>query len=164
MKISRHTSLILGGCTGITYLIGSFISLYTTDHWGRRLVLMWTSAGLSMCFAIASILLSLETVAAAYGAAAMVFLFQTFLGIGWHPVAWFYPTEINTTRLRSKAAAITAASNWMTTFVVVKITPIAIGRLPEFRLYPHPCEFFRLTLKISPQPKLAGEPLSFSRS
>lgn len=81
-----------------------------------------------MCFIIASILLSFETVSAAYGAAAMIFLFQTFLGIGWHPVAWFYPAEINTTRLRSRAVAITAASNWMTTFVVVKITPIAIGK------------------------------------
>ncbi|CAG9991117.1 unnamed protein product [Clonostachys byssicola] len=128
MKISRHTSLILGGCTAVSYLIGSFISLFTTDYLGRRLVLMWSSAGLSMCFAVASILLSFGTVGAAYGAAAMIFLFQTFLGIGWHPVAWFYPSEINTTRLRGRATAITAASNWMTTFVVVKITPIAIGQ------------------------------------
>lgn len=130
MKISRHTALILGGCTGVAYLIGSFISLWTTDFFGRRLVLMWSSAGLSMCFILATILLSLDSVSAAYGAAAMIFLFQTFLGIGWHPVAWFYPTEINTTRLRSRAMAITSASNWMTTFVVVKITPIAIGRYP----------------------------------
>ncbi|KAL3458228.1 general substrate transporter [Aspergillus heterothallicus] len=129
MGISRHTSLILGGCTGIAYLIGSFIALYTTDYLGRRLVLMWSSAGLSMCFIIASILLSIGTVSAAYGAAAMIFFFQAFLGIGWHPVAWFYPAEINTTRLRSRAMSITAASNWMTTFVVVKITPIAMDKI-----------------------------------
>ncbi|KAH8898093.1 sugar transporter [Thozetella sp. PMI_491] len=129
MGMPRHTSLILGGCTAVTYLIGSFISLYTTDGLGRRVVLMGTSAGLSMCFVIASILLSLNSTSAAYGAVAMVFLFQTFLGIGWHPVAWFYPVELNTTRLRSKATAIMAASNWLTTFVVVKITPIAINSI-----------------------------------
>lgn len=39
-----------------------------------------------MCFILASILLSIGTKGAAYGATAMVFIFQIFLGIGYLPI------------------------------------------------------------------------------
>lgn len=65
-----------------------------------------------MCFILASILLSIGTKGAAYGATAMVFIFQIFLGIGYLPIVstpsahiyqtnrirnlgqpWLYPAE-----------------------------------------------------------------------
>lgn len=105
MDLSRNLSLILGGCTSLTYLFGSIIPLFTVDKFGRRPLLMFSAAGLCTCFSLAAILLSLGTVSAAYGATAMVFLFQIFLGIGWLPVPWFYPSEITTTRIRSRGQA-----------------------------------------------------------
>ncbi|RSL54093.1 hypothetical protein CEP54_010083 [Fusarium duplospermum] len=53
--------------------------------------------------------------------------FQTFDRIGWLPVPWFYPTEINTTRVRARMQAVASGWNWMAVFAVVKITPIAFG-------------------------------------
>ena len=47
---------------------------------------MISATGLSVCFIIASILLSIGTLSAAYGATAMVFIFQIFLGIGYLPI------------------------------------------------------------------------------
>lgn len=88
MGLSRQLSLILGGCTSLTYLAASFIPLWTVDRFGRRALLMFSSAGLCICFSLASILLSLGTQSGAYGATAMVFLFQVFLGIGWLPISW----------------------------------------------------------------------------
>jgi hypothetical protein len=49
-----------------------------------------------------SILLSLGSTGSAYGATAFIFLFQLIIGVGWLPVPWFYPTEINTTRVRAR--------------------------------------------------------------
>lgn len=129
MGLSRNMSLILGGCTALSYLVGSFIPLWIVDKLGRRPLLMFSSIGLCFCFSMASILLSLNTVSAAYGACAMVFLFQIFLGIGWLPVPWYYGSEVSTTRLRSRAQAIGSAFNWMAVFAVVEITPIAIGNI-----------------------------------
>lgn len=83
MNLERNLSLILGGCTSLTYLIGSIIPLFTADRFGRRSLLMFSAVGLCFCFAMAAILLSLGTVSAAYGATAMVFLFQIFMGAGW---------------------------------------------------------------------------------
>jgi sugar porter (SP) family MFS transporter len=131
MHISRNLALILGGCTSLTYLAGSLIPLWAMDRFGRRNLLMFSSTGLCICFIIVAILLSAETVSMgrAAGACAMVFLFQIFLGIGWLPVPWFYPSEINTTRLRSRGMAIGSAFNWLAVFAVVEITPIAIGNI-----------------------------------
>ncbi|GIJ92174.1 hypothetical protein Asppvi_011150 [Aspergillus pseudoviridinutans] len=76
-----------------------------------------------------SILLSLEHVGAAYGATAFIFVFQLFYGVDWLPVPWFYPAEINTTRVRTKMQAIASGWNWMAVFAVVKITPIAFANI-----------------------------------
>lgn len=82
MHLSRNLSLILGGCTSLTYLVGSCIPLWAMDRFGRRALLMFSASGLCACFAIAAGLLSTGNTSAAYGATAMVFLFQIFLGIG----------------------------------------------------------------------------------
>jgi hypothetical protein len=80
-----------------------------------------------------SILLSRGTIPTAYGVTAFIFVFQLIYGIGWLPVAWFYPSEINTIRTRARMQAVASGWNWMFVFVVVKITPIAFGQyLPFF--------------------------------
>jgi MFS family permease len=99
------------------------------DKFGRRRLLMFSASGLSLCFSLAAILLSRGTKSTAYGATGMVFLFQIFLGIGWLPVPWFYPSEITTTRIRSKGQALGSFINWMCVFTVVQITPIAIANI-----------------------------------
>lgn len=99
------------------------------DKFGRRTLLMFSASGLCLCFTLVAILLSRETKSTAYGATAMVFLFQIFLGIGWLPVPWFYPSEVTTTRIRSKGQALASFINWMCVFTVVQITPIAIANI-----------------------------------
>jgi hypothetical protein len=74
-------------------------------------------------------MLSIGTRSTAYAATAFVFIFQIFLGIGWLPIPWFYPSEVTTTRIRSRGQALGAFINWMCVFTVVQITPIAIGSI-----------------------------------
>jgi MFS family permease len=129
MGLTRNLSLILGGCTSLTYLIGSALPLFVVDRFGRRTLLMFSAAGLCMCFTLAAILLSINTRGGAYGATAFAFLFQIFMGIGWLPMPWFYPSEVTTTRIRSKGQAFGGFINWMCVFTVVQITPIAIDNI-----------------------------------
>ncbi|KAF2099674.1 general substrate transporter [Rhizodiscina lignyota] len=129
MGLTRNLSLILGGAAQCTYLVGSAIPVFVMDRFGRRNLLMWCSAGLSICFIVVAILLSLGTKGPAYGATAFIFIFQLVYGVGWLPVPWFYPSEINTTRVRSKMQAIASGWNWMAVFAVVKITPISFANI-----------------------------------
>lgn len=128
MNMSRNLSLILGGAMQCTYLVGSAIPVFLMDRYGRRTLLMVCSAGLCLCFVMVSILLSLDREDCAYGATVFIFIFQIFYGVGWLPVPWFYPAELNTTRVRTRMQAIASGWNWMAVFAVVKITPIAFGR------------------------------------
>lgn len=130
MGLSRHLSLILAGCAQCTYLVGSAIPVLLMDRYGRRVLLMVCSAGLCLCFVMVTILLSMGSQGAAYGATAFIFIFQLFYGVGWLPVPWFYPSELSTTRVRSKMQAIASGWNWMAVFAVVKITPISFGTFP----------------------------------
>ncbi|RHZ57385.1 sugar porter family MFS transporter [Aspergillus thermomutatus] len=129
MGMSRNLALVLSGCAQCTYLVGSAIPVLLMDRFGRRTLLMVCSAGLCLCFAMVSILLSLDREGAAFGATAFIFIFQLFYGVGWLPVPWFYPAEINTTRVRTKMQAIASGWNWMAVFAVVKITPIAFANI-----------------------------------
>ncbi|RDW77152.1 hypothetical protein BP6252_05205 [Coleophoma cylindrospora] len=129
MGLSRILSLILGGCTSLTYLAASFIPLRTVERFGRRNLLIFSAAGLCLCFSMAAILLSIGSRPTAYAATAFVFVFQIFLGIGWLPIPWFYPSEVTTTRIRSRGQALGAFTNWMCVFTVVQITPIAIDSI-----------------------------------
>ncbi|KAF5392125.1 hypothetical protein D9757_003194 [Collybiopsis confluens] len=134
MGLSRNLSLILGGCTSITYMIASFIPLWTVDRFGRRPLLMISASGLSVCFTLAAILLSIGTRPAAFAATAMVFIFQIFLGIGFLPIPWLYPAEISTTRIRARGSAISSFFNWMCVFAVVQMTPPAIANI-DWRVF-----------------------------
>ncbi|RAK95888.1 sugar porter family MFS transporter [Aspergillus ibericus CBS 121593] len=129
MNMSRNLSLILGGAMQCTYLVGSAIPVFLMDRYGRRTLLMVCSAGLCLCFVMVSILLSLDREDCAYGATAFIFIFQIFYGVGWLPVPWFYPAELNTTRVRTRMQAIASGWNWMAVFAVVKITPIAFDNI-----------------------------------
>lgn len=86
MSLSREMSLIMGGCCQIAYLFGSAIPVFLMDRFGRRVLLMTCCAGLSFCFVMVTILLSLGSQGAAYGATAFIFVFQVFMGVGWLPV------------------------------------------------------------------------------
>ncbi|KAF9892070.1 hypothetical protein FE257_002476 [Aspergillus nanangensis] len=129
MGMSRNLAMILGGCIQLTYLVGSAIPVFLVDRFGRRTLLMICSAGLCFCFVMVTILLSLERENAAYAATAFIFIFQLFMGVGWLPVPWFYPAEINTTRVRTRMQAIASGWNWMAVFAVVKITPISFANI-----------------------------------
>ncbi|KAJ3763531.1 general substrate transporter [Lentinula raphanica] len=127
MGLSRNLSLILGGCTSITYMFASFIPLWTVDRFGRRPLLMISATGLSVCFILAAVLLSIGTRPAAFAATAMVFIFQIFLGIGFLPI-------ISTTRIRARGSAISSFFNWMCVFAVVQMTPPAIANI-DWRVF-----------------------------
>lgn len=76
MGLSRNLSLILGGCAQCTYLVGSAIPVFLMDRYGRRVLLMACSAGLSFCFVMVTILLSIGGSNAGYGATAFISSFS----------------------------------------------------------------------------------------
>lgn len=52
--------------------------------------------------------------------------FHGAFGIGMLGIPWLYPTEINSLPMRTKGAALATATDWITNFAIVEITPIGI--------------------------------------
>lgn len=54
---------------------------------------------------------------------------MTAFGLSCIAVPWMYPAEINTQRMRIAGSGIATATNWITNYAVVLITPIGIANI-----------------------------------
>ncbi|KAH6662791.1 general substrate transporter [Halenospora varia] len=139
--LSNKMARLLAACNSVSYLLFSLIGVPNVERWGRRKMLMFAAAGQGFCYLIITILLrySMKDGYAhqrevAEASIAFFFLYYVFFGIGMQGVPWLYPTEINSLAMRTKGAAIGAATNWMCNFIVVEITPPGIQNL-RWRFY-----------------------------
>ncbi|KAF8540226.1 putative sugar transporter [Trichophaea hybrida] len=134
LNLDRELSLIVGGCTGLTFFVFTFIPILFIDSWGRRNPLMLGAAGQSVAMAAIAVCvkLSVENNNIAAGAAGVIFVMiyiATYSGFVWVATPWLYPTEINELRFRNQGTALATSANWLWNFVVVKITPLGAQNL-----------------------------------
>jgi len=132
--LSNTLSRLLAACNSVSYLIFSFFGLLLIETAGRRKLMMWGAAGQCVCYIFIAALLSKANDPVSgpkfgAGATAFFFLYYVFFGICWQGVPWLYPTEINSLSMRTKGAALGTASNWISNYIVVQITPLGIANL-----------------------------------
>ncbi|PPQ77814.1 hypothetical protein CVT25_015308 [Psilocybe cyanescens] len=132
--LSNNLSRLLAACNSVSYLIFSFAGLLLIERAGRRKLMMWGAAGQCVCYIFISALLSQANdptngTKFGAGATAFFFLYYVFFGICWQGVPWLYPTEINSSAMRTKGAAVGTASNWISNYIVVQITPSGIANI-----------------------------------
>ncbi|KAL0564409.1 hypothetical protein V5O48_017635, partial [Marasmius crinis-equi] len=120
-------------CNSVSYLVFSFAGLVLIERAGRRKLMMWGAAGQCVCYILITGLLSQADSGSGAkfgaGATAFFFVYYVFFGICWQGVPWLYPVEINSLAMRTKGAALGTASNWISNYIVVQITPIGIESL-----------------------------------
>ena len=115
------------------YLLAALIPIWTIEKFGRRNLLLISATGqmISMMILSGAIWYVTERPGTAgsftMGIVAVVcfFLFNTFYAQGFLAIPFFYPAEISNLRTISRAVSISVMSNWLFTFLVVMITPVA---------------------------------------
>ncbi|OOF90688.1 hypothetical protein ASPCADRAFT_134979 [Aspergillus carbonarius ITEM 5010] len=134
--MSESLARLLTACNSVQYLCFSVIGIPNVERWGRRALMMFGAAGQCFCYIFITVLIRYNEMAdysyhheVASASVAFFFLYYVFFGIGMQGVPWLYPTEINSLTMRTKGAALGAATNWMFNFMVVEITPIGIQNL-----------------------------------
>ncbi|EKM83216.1 hypothetical protein AGABI1DRAFT_118543 [Agaricus bisporus var. burnettii JB137-S8] len=132
--LSNTLSRLLAACNSVSYLVFSFLGLALIERAGRRKLMMWGAAGQCVCYIFITGLLSKtgDPVSGSKygaGATAFFFLYYVFFGVCWQGVPWLYPTEINSLSMRTKGAALATASNWISNYIVVQITPTGIANI-----------------------------------
>ncbi|KAL2870461.1 sugar porter family MFS transporter [Aspergillus lucknowensis] len=134
--LSADLARLLAACNSIQYLLWSFLGIRQVDRWGRRNTMIFSAAGQCFCYIIITALIRYNELPGypnakqvASASVAFFFLYYVFFGIGTQGIPWLYPTEINSLTMRTKGAALGAATNWILNFMVVEITPIGVQNL-----------------------------------
>lgn len=146
--LSNSMSRLLSACNATSYFVFACVAVIMVERFGRRGLMLISTFGQFACFLIITILLRLAENDAKYGTASVAFFFLYYIafGIGMLGVPWLYPTEINSLPMRTKGAAVSSATNWyvtylllsvvcvftvyrITNFVIVEITPIGIQNI-----------------------------------
>ncbi|KAF2021196.1 sugar transporter STL1 [Aaosphaeria arxii CBS 175.79] len=127
LGLTPRMAAIVGGCGSICFWIGSCTPPFFIEKVGRRPIFL---VGLiSTALAMTGLTFSATKVSSGYGALACILLYQFCFGASWAGVPWVYAPEINSLRMRNRAAAIASATEWLSAFIVVVITPVGVANI-----------------------------------
>ncbi|KAF1989914.1 general substrate transporter [Aulographum hederae CBS 113979] len=132
--ISHDLALLLAGFNGVAYFFSSLIPIWIIDRLGRRKLMLFAAAGQCACMAILAGTVAEGSKSAGIVAIIMLFLFNFFFAVGLLAIPWLLPAEYAPLAIRTRAAALATASNWIFTFLVVEITPVSINSI-QWRTY-----------------------------
>jgi len=115
--MSETMARLVAACNGISYFVFSCIAVLFVERLGRRKLMMISTFMQMLAFVFISPLLYYATVKNNTNAAkASVFFFFFYcisFGLGMLGVPWLYPAEVASLPMRTKAAALATASDWM---------------------------------------------------
>lgn len=123
--LEHRLAQIIAGCIQLMFPLGSLIPSLALDRMGRRVTMMWGSAGLSLSMLLVAALLSQskgddgKTFASA--SIAFFFTYMFIFGASMNCVPWVYVPEILPLHARTRGTAIGVSSNWLWNFTVVCI-------------------------------------------
>lgn len=81
--LSGFLSRILAACNGTEYFLASWIAVFTIEKIGRRPLMLFGAAGMSISMVILAIVTSIGGTKPGIVAAVFLFVFNTFFAIGW---------------------------------------------------------------------------------
>ncbi|KAI0537952.1 general substrate transporter [Xylaria digitata] len=116
----------------ISYFFMMTIAWLTIDSLGRRKLMIWGSAGLSICFALLTLFggLSLDiadvsVIAVEIFGSIILFVATAIFGICWLTTVWLIPTEIYPNGARALGSSVSVVTWGLANFTITLLTPIS---------------------------------------
>lgn len=107
-------SYILSGCLQFTLIIGSLICAYTVDRFGRRPLLLISSALTTISMAALAGLTSNQNNTSALKAGTFfIFFFETTYCLGYLGLPFLYASEIAPVHMRAAVCGVSTAISWL---------------------------------------------------
>ncbi|KAK2995751.1 hypothetical protein RJ640_007519 [Escallonia rubra] len=111
--IKSNASLIYVVITGLVNFFATFVSIYGTDKWGRR-VLFLVGGAMMLLFQIAVAVL----IGTQFGASGAAIVLPQWFAIVVGPLGWLVPSEISALEVRPAAQSLTVATNMLFTWII----------------------------------------------
>ncbi|KAL4811357.1 general substrate transporter [Aspergillus unguis] len=129
LGMTLQNSRLIAACNGTEYFLASWVAVFTVEKFGRRTLMLFGAAGMSISMAILAGTASAGETGPNIACIVFLFVFNTFFAIGWLGMTWLYPAEIVPLKIRAPANALATSSNWIFNFMVVMITPVAFENI-----------------------------------
>lgn len=134
VKLSAFLAKLIAACNGTEYFMASWIAVFTIEKIGRRKLMLFGAAGMSICMIVLAVTDSIGNSQSGVAETIFLFAFNTCFAIGWLGMTWLYPAEIVPLRIRAPANAVSTTANWVWNFAVVMITPVAFQSI-KYKTY-----------------------------
>lgn len=126
--------------TGIINLIFTFVAIKTVDKWGRRILMITGSLGLSVVYILVGSGYYFEFA----GISVLVFILTgiSVYAMTLAPITWVVLSEIFPNRVRGAAMSVATTSLWIGSFLLVILFPVlndALGTHGTFWLFAGIC-------------------------
>lgn len=137
--LNAFLSRLLAACNGTEYFLAGLIPILFIEKWGRRPLLIAGATGQCLMMVVLTITTyySDETLGgrrpgAPIVAAICLFGFNTFFALAFLAEMWLLPPELTSLEIRTPAAALSTATNWLTNFLIVMITPVLFELIQSY--------------------------------
>ena len=89
--LSPFLSKLIAACNGTEYFLASWFAVFTIEKLGRRPLMLFGAAGMSVCMIVLAVTDKIGSKSAGIVQTAFLFLFNTCFAIGWLGMTWLYP-------------------------------------------------------------------------
>lgn len=115
LGLSAELSRVLSGSALTWKFLASFISFFAIDRFGRRIAFIVSGGGMASCMLALAVATSFPSsnYSAQVAAGFFLFLFNTFVPIGFLGANFLYCTEVAPLRLRVAMSSISTANHWI---------------------------------------------------
>ncbi|PYH78796.1 general substrate transporter [Aspergillus uvarum CBS 121591] len=128
-------SRVLAAAMCLTQPLGGFLAFFTIDRLGRRVLMLWSAAGMSVSMAILAGTTSLpNNTAALVVAVIFLFVFEFIFTVGYSGLTFLYATEVAPLQLRAAISAVSTAAVWTFNFLLAEVTPVGFDTI-SWRYY-----------------------------
>ncbi|TWU70338.1 hypothetical protein ED733_000033 [Metarhizium rileyi] len=135
LKLDPVKSRILAASMCLVQPVGSFLAFFTIDRLGRRVLMIWSAAGMAVSMAVLSGTTSAEGNTGALIVAVVFFFIFTFIfNVGYAGLTFLYATEVAPLQLRAAISAVATTTVWIFNFLLAEVTPIGFNTI-GYRYY-----------------------------
>jgi sugar porter (SP) family MFS transporter len=117
---------ILAASAQFPIVLGSIICSFTVDRFGRRSLMLFSAASMSICMACITGLAS-DPIDKGSSKTAVFFLYlySVVYTLGFFGIPYLYASEIAPVQLRAAVMGVSTAVHWLFNFLVAEVTPVA---------------------------------------
>jgi sugar porter (SP) family MFS transporter len=126
--VGSDTALLQSIIVGVVNFLFTIIALWLIDTKGRKTLLLWGAAGMTVSLAFLAMTFTFDTIDSLWVLLSLL-AYIAFFAASLAPVMWVVTSEMYPTKYRGAAMSFSTAISWICTLIVVQFFPWMLNNL-----------------------------------